>query len=37
VAAAEPSEAEARLRELHPDELSPREALQVIYELKGLV
>nr|WP_323763952.1 DNA mismatch repair protein MutS [Marinovum sp.] len=37
VMAAEPSEAEARLRELHPDELSPREALQLIYELKGLV
>ncbi|WP_417523386.1 DNA mismatch repair protein MutS [Marinovum sp.] len=37
VAQAEPSEAEARLRDLHPDDLSPREALQLIYELKGLV
>lgn len=32
-----PSAVEARLREVSPDELSPREALQVLYELKGLV
>ena len=31
------SAAEARLREVLPDELSPREALALIYELKGLV
>jgi DNA mismatch repair protein MutS len=32
-----PSRAEARLREVLPDELSPREALAVIYELKALL
>ncbi|MGY3438456.1 MULTISPECIES: DNA mismatch repair protein MutS [unclassified Marinovum] len=37
VAKVEPSKAEARLGEVHPDELSPREALQLVYELKGLV
>ncbi|MGV8985738.1 MAG: DNA mismatch repair protein MutS [Cypionkella sp.] len=31
------SAVESRLREISPDELSPREALQMIYELKGLV
>ena len=38
--AAEPpqrSEVEARLRAAHPDELSPREALALIYELRGLL
>ncbi len=30
------SKAEARLREVMPDELSPREALALVYELKGL-
>lgn len=34
---ASPSRAEARLREIAPDELSPREALALVYELKGLV
>jgi DNA mismatch repair protein MutS len=33
----EASRAEARLREIAPDELSPREALALVYELKGLV
>jgi DNA mismatch repair protein MutS len=32
-----PSPAEALLREIRPDELSPREALDFIYRLKGLV
>ena len=27
---------EARLKDLHPDTLTPREALDLIYELKGL-
>jgi DNA mismatch repair protein MutS len=31
------SAVETRMREISPDELSPREALQLIYELKGLV
>ncbi len=31
------SEVEARLRGLHPDELSPREALAALYDLKGLL
>jgi DNA mismatch repair protein MutS len=31
------SAVEARLREINPDELSAREALQLIYELRGLV
>ena len=30
------SEAETRLRGLNPDALTPREALDLIYELKGL-
>jgi DNA mismatch repair protein MutS len=33
----EASRAEARLREIAPDELSPREALALVYELKGLL
>ena len=37
VTAAAPSRAEARLREVHPDELSPREALALLYELKRLL
>ncbi|MBV8336401.1 MAG: DNA mismatch repair protein MutS, partial [Alphaproteobacteria bacterium] len=32
-----PSPAEALLREIRPDELSPREALDLIYRLKGLL
>lgn len=32
-----PSEAEARLRDVRPDDLSPKEALDLIYELRGLV
>jgi DNA mismatch repair protein MutS len=31
------SAAEALLRETRPDELSPREALDLLYRLKGLV
>ena len=31
------SEVEARLRALHPDELTPMEALRVIYELRGII
>ncbi len=31
------SDAEARLVEIHPDDLSPREALALIYELKGML
>ena len=31
------SPAEALLREIHPDELTPREALDLVYKLKGLV
>ncbi len=31
------SAVEARMREVSPDDLSPKEALQLIYELKGLV
>jgi len=37
VAVAAPSAAEARLRAISPDELTPREALAALYELKGLV
>ena len=33
----EPSAVEARLRDVHPDELSPREALALVYALKALV
>ena len=32
-----PSEVEARLKEVLPDDLSPKEALDLIYELRGLV
>jgi DNA mismatch repair protein MutS len=35
--AALPSAVENRLRAIHPDDLSPREALQLIYELRALV
>ncbi|MFD1794736.1 DNA mismatch repair protein MutS [Paracoccus aurantiacus] len=33
---AKESAAEARLHDIHPDSLTPREALDLIYELKGL-
>jgi DNA mismatch repair protein MutS len=33
-APAKPSEVEATLAAIHPDDLSPREALQILYELK---
>ncbi|HMS95686.1 MAG TPA: DNA mismatch repair protein MutS, partial [Tabrizicola sp.] len=36
-AAAKESAVEARLKAVHPDELSPIEALQLIYEIKGLL
>jgi DNA mismatch repair protein MutS len=36
-APARPSAAEALLREIRPDELSPREALDLLYRLKALV
>ena len=36
-AKAQESVAEARLKDIHPDSLTPREALELIYELKGLV
>jgi len=32
-----PSEVEARLNDLLPDDLSPREALDLIYELRGMI
>lgn len=32
-----PSAVEARLREMHPDELSPRDALSLVYELRALL
>ncbi len=35
-APAPPSAVEARLREVHPDALTPREALELVYELKAL-
>ena len=35
-AAPEKSRLEARLEEILPDELTPKEALELIYELKGL-
>lgn len=34
---AEPSQAEERLRAVNPDDLTPRQALEVLYQLKGLV
>ena len=33
----EPSPLEEALSEIHPDELTPKEALEVIYSLKGLL
>ena len=36
-AAARPSQIEQRLRGVLPDELSPKEALAILYELKGLL
>jgi DNA mismatch repair protein MutS len=36
-APAKPSAVEAALADLHPDGLSPREALELIYQLKGLL
>ncbi len=33
----EPSAAEAALRAVNPDELSPKEALELLYKLRGLV
>lgn len=33
---AEPSKADEKLAEIHPDELTPREALDLIYKLKAL-
>ena len=33
----EPSVVEQHLREVSPDELSPREALDILYKLKGLM
>ncbi len=32
-----PSEVEARLKDVFPDDLSPKEALNLIYELRGLI
>lgn len=34
---ADASEIEARLADLHPDELTPKAALELVYELKSLV
>jgi len=31
-----PSQIEQRLADIHPDDLSPREALAALYELKAL-
>jgi DNA mismatch repair protein MutS len=36
-APAQPSPLDARLREVHPDELTAREALALVYELKALI
>ena len=36
-AAAKVSAAEAALKDINPDELSPREALEILYRLRGLV
>jgi DNA mismatch repair protein MutS len=33
----EPSAAEDALRDVNPDELSPKEALELVYRLRGLV
>ena len=35
--AAEPSAAETALRETNPDALTPREALELLYRLRGMV
>jgi DNA mismatch repair protein MutS len=32
-----PSEVEERLRSIAPDDLSPRDALALVYELRGLL
>jgi DNA mismatch repair protein MutS len=32
---AKPSAVEERLRDIQPDELTPRDALKLLYELKG--
>ena len=37
MAVAEPSAVETRLADLHPDELSPRDALDLIYELREML
>ncbi|MBL4916716.1 DNA mismatch repair protein MutS [Szabonella alba] len=37
IAAPKPSEVEARLREVLPDQLTPLEALALVYELKGRI
>ncbi|MBD3765227.1 MAG: hypothetical protein IE927_10985, partial [Rhodobacterales bacterium] len=36
-AAPRPGPVEARLRAVHPDDLSPREALALVYELRALL
>ena len=36
-AAPKESAVEARLKEVHPDELTPIEALRLVYEIKGLI
>lgn len=36
-APARASAVEARLKDLHPDEMSPREALQILYDLKAMI
>jgi DNA mismatch repair protein MutS len=36
-APAEPSAVEAALAEIHPDELTPKEALDALYRLKALL
>ena len=36
-ARAKPSVVEERLKDVHPDALTPREALELLYELKALV
>ncbi len=36
-AAAKPSEVEERLKSIHPDELTPRDALQLLYDLRALL
>ncbi|MDB6452748.1 DNA mismatch repair protein MutS [Falsirhodobacter sp. 20TX0035] len=36
-AAPKPSAVEARLREVHPDEMTPMEALRLLYDLRGML